>query len=128
MTLVFGDINPNYHGLHFPDTGLEKPDLPSLLDSVPEKVKGRVHHMEEVNARNMERVQLLDNVVREFYSITAGLVNNGMEVIRGYGKLVTALNICQQQILRKCGSFVRPPSTLKPTNPVSTAAGLAKKK
>ena len=95
MTLVFGDINPNYHGLLFPDTSLEKLDLASLLDSVQEKVKGRVHHMEEVDVRNMERVQLLDNVVRKFYSITAGLVNNGMEVIRGYGKQATALDVQQ---------------------------------
>ena len=49
--------------------------------------------MEEVHTRNMERVQLLDNVVREVYSIAAGLVNDGMEVIRGYGKLATALDV-----------------------------------
>ena len=109
-------------------TRLEKPYLASLLDSIPEKVKGRVYHMEEVDTMNMERVQLLDNIVREVYSIKEGLVNDGIEVIRGYGKLVTALNICQQQILRKCGSFIRPASTLKPTNPVSSAAGSAKKK
>ena len=56
MTLVFGDINPNYHRLLFLDTGLEKQNLTSLLDSIPEKVKGRVYHMEEVDTRNMERV------------------------------------------------------------------------
>ena len=44
----------------------------------------------------MERVQLLDHVVREVYSIGAGLVNDGMEVIRRYGKLATALNVWQQ--------------------------------
>ena len=82
-------------------TPLEKLYLASLLDSIPEKVKGRVYHMEEVDTMNMERVQLLDNIVREVYSIKEGLVNDSIEVIRGYGKLVTALNICQQQILRK---------------------------
>ena len=129
MTLVFGDINPNYHGLFFPDSGLEKLNLASLLNMVPEVIKARVlYFMEEDYARNLKRMQLYKNIVREVYSIIAGLVNDGMEVIRGYGKLVTALNICQQQTLRKCGSFVRPPSTLKPTNPVSTATGLAKKK
>ena len=64
------------------------------MDTVPEDTKGRVLHvMEEVHTRNMERVQLLDNVVREVYSIAAGLVNDGMEVIRGYGKLATALDV-----------------------------------
>ena len=132
---VFGDLYPNYHGLLFLDTGLEKPDLPSFLDKVPEEVSGGIlHHMEEVHTRNMERVRLLDNVVQELYSILTGLVNDGMEVIRGYGKLATAL-------LRKCGSFVRPASIQKnstkaskppggklPSNAVSSAAGAAKKK
>ena len=76
---------------------MEKPDLTSLMDIAPQDTKGRVlHTMKEVHARNMERVQLLDHVVREVYSIRAGLVNDGMEVIRRYGKLATALNVWQQ--------------------------------
>ena len=43
--------------------------------------------MKDVHTRNMEKVQLLDNVISELYSILAGLVNNRMEAIRGYGKL-----------------------------------------
>ena len=63
--VVFGDLDPNYCCLLFPYTGLEKPDLASFLDMVSEVIKGRVlHHMEEVHARNLERVQLLDNIVR----------------------------------------------------------------
>ena len=84
--VVFGDLDPNYCGLLFPDTGLEKPDLASFLDMVSEVIKGRVlHHMEEVHARNLERVQLLENIVRYVYSIAPDLVNDGMEVIKGYG-------------------------------------------
>ena len=64
------------------------------MDIAPQDTKGRVlHTMKEVHARNMERVQLLDNIVKELYSIVAGLVNDGMEAIRGYGKLATALDV-----------------------------------
>ena len=93
--------------------------------------------MEECHTRNLERMQNLDSIVRNIYSIATGLVNKGMEVTRGFGKLVYAPNIQQQQILRKCGSFVRPTSTLKaskspggkgPSNAASFAAVAAKKK
>ena len=93
--------------------------------------------MEKVDTMNMESVQLLDNIVREVYSIAAGLVNNVMEVIRGYDKLATALHVWQQQIQRKCRSLHRPTSTLESiespegnstTNTVSSAASSAKKK
>ena len=58
------------------------------MDSVPEEVRGGIFHcMKDVHTRNMEKVQLLDNVISELYSILAGLVNNRMEAIRGYGKL-----------------------------------------
>ena len=93
----FLDLDPNYTGLLFPDISLEKPDLTSLMDIAPQDTKGRVlHTMKEVHARNMERVQLLDHVVREVYSIRAGLVNDRIEVIRRYGKLATTLNVWQQ--------------------------------
>ena len=49
-----------------------------------------------------------DSTVRDIYSIVTGLVNDGMEVIRGYGILVSAQDVWQQEILRKCGPFVRP--------------------
>lgn len=82
---------------------LEILDLASLTETIPEVAKGRVLHcMGEVHARNMKKVQLLENLVREIYSIAAGLVNDGMEVIRRYGKLATALDVRQQQILRMC--------------------------
>ena len=57
VPLVIGDLNPNYHGLLFPDTGLEKPNLASFMDSVPEEVRGGILHcMKEVHTRNMEKV------------------------------------------------------------------------
>ena len=58
-----------------------------------------------------------------------------MEVTRGYEKLVSALDVWQQQILRKCGPFVRPttskaskPQGGKPTNTVSSGTCMDKKK
>ena len=57
MPFVFGDLDPNYHGLLFPDTGLEKTNLASFMDSVPEEVRGGILHcMKEVHTRNMEKV------------------------------------------------------------------------
>ena len=51
--VVFGDLNPNYTGLLFPESRLEKPDLASLMDTVPEEVRRRVIlEMEQVHARN----------------------------------------------------------------------------
>ena len=92
--IFFGDLNPNYTGLLFPDSRLGKPDLASLLDTVPENIGRRVLlKIEEVNTRNLERVQNLDSRVRDIYSIVAGLVNDGMDVTRGYGKLVSALDV-----------------------------------
>ena len=80
-------------------------------------------------------MKFIDSTVRDIYSIAADLVNDGMEVTRGYEKLVSALDVWQQQILRKCGPFVRPttskaskPQGGKPTNAVSSATGIDKKK
>merc|ERR1712243_330163 len=79
--------------------------------------------------------KFIDSTVRDIYSLAADLVNDGMEVTRGYEKLVFALDVWQQQILRKCGPFVRPttskaskPQGGKPTNAVSSATGMDKKK
>ena len=57
-------------------------------------------------------VQLLDSKARSLYSPIAGLVNDGEETLRGFGKVQTALDICQQSILRKSGPFVKPCSSL----------------
>ena len=40
--VVYGDLDPNYTGLLFPDSRLGKPDLASLLDTVPEDIQRRV--------------------------------------------------------------------------------------
>ena len=64
------------------------------MDTVPKVIRGIVIlEMEGVHTRNLERVQNLDSTVRDIYSIAAGLVNDGMDVTRGYGKLVSALDV-----------------------------------
>ena len=114
-----------------------KPDLTSFLDTIPGEVRGGIlHHMEEVHTRNMEKVHLLDNIFKNLYSISAGLMKDGIEVTRGYSELATALNICQQQITWMCWLFIRPASShkagkplgVKSSNAVSSAAGAPKKK
>ena len=63
-------------------------------------------------------------------------MKDGIEVTRGYSKLATALNICQQQITWMCWLFIRPASShkagkplgVKSSNAVSSAAGAPKKK
>lgn len=68
--VLYGDIDPNYTGLLFPDSGLETPDLESIMgDSVQEDIKGRVLlAVKESHAKNCERVQNLDSIVRSLCS------------------------------------------------------------
>ena len=54
-------------------------------------------------------VQLWDSKAKSLYSAAAGLVNDGVETLRGFGKMQTALDFCQQSILRGSGPFVMPP-------------------
>ena len=63
-------------------------------------------------ANNQQMVQLWDSKAKSLYSAAAGLVNDGVETLRGYGKVQTALDVCQQSILRKSGPFVKPSSSL----------------
>ena len=83
--VVYGDLDPSYTGLLFPDSGLETPDLASLLpDSVPEDGKSRVLlAVKESHTRSCERVQNLDSITRNLYTTAAGQVNDGMEATRG---------------------------------------------
>ena len=67
----------------FQDSGSEKLDLASLMDAVPEDIRGRVIlKMEGVHTRNQERVHNLDSTVRGIYSIAVGLVN---DIWRSFG-------------------------------------------
>ena len=67
--------------------------------------------VKQSQANNQQNVQLLDAKARSLYSSAAGLVNDRVETLRGFGKVQTALDICQQSILRKSGPFVKPTSS-----------------
>ena len=54
-------------------------------------------------------VQLLDSNAWSLYSSAAGLVNDGVETLRGFGKVQTALDIRLQSIVRKSEPFVKEP-------------------
>ena len=102
-------LNPNQNAFLFPSSELEKPDMDSLLQEVPDKIRFRVNlTVEESHAENCRWVQALDSKFRSLYTTAVGLVNNGMEKIRGYGRLASALHVGQQAILRKSGPFVKP--------------------
>ena len=57
-------------------------------------------------------VQLWDSKAKSLYSAAAGLVNEGVETLRGFGRVQMAFDFCQQSILRKSGPFVKPCSSL----------------
>ena len=92
--LAMGDLNPSHTGLVFPETELEKPDLSSLVEDLPEDVRRRILlAVEETHQGNLQRVQALDQKFRGLYTSAASLVNDGMETIRWFGKVAAALDI-----------------------------------
>ena len=72
-------------------------------------------------------MKALDHKIQSLYSTAANLVNNSSESLCGYGRMMSALDVRQQVILRRnSGSYVRPsssPSKLKPgAKPVPSGA------
>ena len=100
---VMGELDSSYQGLLFPDLSLEDPELESIMqDEVPQEFKTRIlAAVKQSQANNQQMVQLWDSKARSLYSTAAGLVNDGVETLRGYGKVQTALDVRQQSILRK---------------------------
>ena len=60
---------------------------------------------------NLKKVQALDQKIQGLYTTAASLVNDSSETMRGYGKVISALDIHQQVIVRKSGPFVKPTSS-----------------
>ena len=108
------ELDPFYQGLLFPDLSLEDPDLESIMgDKVSPEMKVMIlTAVKQSQANNQQMVQLLDTKARSLYSSAAGLVNDGVETLRGFGKVQMALDMHQQSILRKSGPFVKPRSSL----------------
>ena len=110
---VMGELNPAYQGPIFPDFCLEQPELESIMgDQVPQKIKAKIlAAVRQAHLNNLQRVQQWDSKVRSLYSAASGLVNNGIESIRGYRQIQAALDIHQQSILRRACPFVKSPSS-----------------
>ena len=94
--MVLPELDPAHQGPLFPDLSLEDPDLESIMgDEVSPEMKIMIlAAVKESQANNKQMVQLLDPKARSLYSSAAGLVNDGVETLRGFGKVQTALDIC----------------------------------
>ena len=118
---------------------LREPELKSIMgDLVLQEIQDRIlMAVRQSHTNKNQIVHLLDSKVRSLYTAASGLVNDGVETLRGYGKVLTALDVCQQSILRKSGPFVKPTTSKAATKPgkdkattgaMSLAANTAKKR
>ena len=107
---MLGDINPLHSGFLFPGSELVKPDLSAYLSDVPEEVRQQVLiAVDEAHEDNTAMMRALDSKIRSLTSAASCLVNHSAEAIAGYGRLTSALDVCQLGILRRhVGAFVRP--------------------
>ena len=79
--------------------------------------------MEELHRANLERNKAMDAKIRALYSAASGAINDFLEVVRGYGKVVMALDLRQQGIIRRSGSFIKVTSVVTPTKSKQLKAG-----
>merc|ERR1712240_739550 len=109
FSMVLPELDPAHQDLLFPDLSLEDPDLKSIMgDEISPEMKTMILvAVKESHAKNQQIVQLMDAKARSLYSSAAGLVNEGVETLRGFGKVQTALDIHIQSIVRWNGTFVR---------------------
>ena len=121
---VMGELDSSYHGLLFPDLSLEDPDLESIMgDEVSPEMQTKIlADVKQTQANNQQIVQLWDSKAKSLYSAAPGLENDWVEMLRGFGKVQTGLDIRQQSILRKSGPFVKPPSSLACVSSIRTKA------
>ena len=111
-----GNLNPAYRGLVFPGSEPEKPDLSSLVEDLPQELRERILlKVEESHKANLERNKAMDEKFRALYSSTTGAINDFSEVVRGYGKVSTALDLCMQGIIRRSGPVIKATSVATPT-------------
>ena len=63
-------------------------------DYVPDDIKEQfLIATRESHTRNQEKVQNLDSTIRSLVTRASGLVNDRVETLHGYGKVLSALNI-----------------------------------
>ena len=75
--------------------------------------------METSHKANLARNKAMDMKFWALYSSATGAINNFSEVVRGYGKMVTAMDLCTQNIIRRSGPFIKATSVVTPAKPKS---------
>ena len=108
-------LNLDHLGPVFPQVDLVKPDLEPLLRDldIPEDTKLQITKaVQNTHNENIHRVQtwssMLDGQYRAVYSVSADLINGVTENLRAYGKLMGALDLCQQTLIRRSNPFLQP--------------------
>ena len=65
-----------------------------MEDLVPQEIQVRILvAARQSHASKQEMVQLLDSKIRSLYTAASGLVNEGVETLRGFGEVQTALDV-----------------------------------
>ena len=70
--------------------------------------------MEISHQTNLWWTKALDKKFRDLYTAAARVVNDVLEASNGYGRVATALDLCQQVIVRKSGPFVKATTSAAP--------------
>ena len=86
---VMEELDPAYKGLLFPDLSLEDLDLESIMgDEVSPDIKTKIlAASKQSQANNQQMVQLWNFKAKSLYSAAAGLVNDRVKTLRGFGKM-----------------------------------------
>ena len=106
----------------FPGSEPEKPDLSSLVmdSTIPQELRERILlEVESCHKANGERNKAMDAKFRALYSSATGAINDFSEVVRGYGKVVTALDLRSQNIIWRSGPFIKATSVVTLAKPKS---------
>ena len=91
------ELDPTYQGIFFLDLSLEVPEMKTMILMV----------VKESRTNNQQMAQLHGAKAKGPYSSAVGLVNDGVEILRGFSKVQIALDIRLQSIVRKGGPFVK---------------------
>ena len=81
QNMVMRELDPDYHGLLFPDICLEQPELWSIMgDQVSQEVHSRIlQAVRQTHVNNLWKLQNWDSKIGSLYSANAGLVKDGVE-------------------------------------------------
>ena len=109
---TLGSLNADYTGPIFPEADLVLPNLEPIIRDLPDdiwlRITKAVKDSQDENARCVQAwSSMLDGPFRSVYSVSVDLINGVIENLRAYGKLVGALDLRQQTLIRRSGPFLR---------------------